>query len=144
MPTWLRSSVVEKELDDFVATGLLRPQTDEMDWLVPGAKDKTSPPPGYVVSFVPFHERGVTTPAHDFFRALLHHYDAALQHLNPNGIQHISAYVALCESFLGIEPHFRLWCPLFSAVLRRHRVPRRLSARRHRFRGDLAKWAARA
>jgi hypothetical protein len=32
-----------------------------------------------------------------------------LQHLNPNGIQHIAAFITLCEGYLGIERHFELW-----------------------------------
>ena len=51
-----------------------------------GCKDLLSPPDGYVVSFVHFHERGFTTPAHKFLRGLLHYYKIELQHLNPNGI----------------------------------------------------------
>jgi hypothetical protein len=40
-----------------------------------------------------------------------------LQHLNPNGIQHIAAFIALCEGYLGIEPHFKLWRYFFSVSL---------------------------
>jgi hypothetical protein len=38
----------------------------------------------------------------------MHYYKIELQHLNPNGIQHMVAFVSLCEGFLGIEPHFNL------------------------------------
>ena len=48
-------------------------------------------------------------PAHNFFRGLLYHYKIELQHLNSNGIQHISTFVALCEGFLGVPPIFDLW-----------------------------------
>ena len=37
-----------------------------------------------------------------------------LQHLTPNKIQHMAAFVALCEGFLGIDPHFDLWRHLFT------------------------------
>ena len=80
-----------------------------MEWIVPTGAERPAPPPGYVVSFAPFHERGVSTPAHWFFRGFLHHYGLELQHLNPNGIQFLSAFVSLCEGYLGIEPHFDLW-----------------------------------
>jgi len=43
-----------------------------------------------------------------------------LQHLNPNGIQHISAIIALCEGYLRIEPHFELW-RYFSVSLHKKR-----------------------
>jgi hypothetical protein len=38
-----------------------------------------SPPPGYVVSFVSFHERGFRVPASRFMRAILHVYGVELQ-----------------------------------------------------------------
>jgi hypothetical protein len=48
------------------------------------------------------------TPSHCFFLRLLHYYKIKLQHLNPNGIQHIAAFIMLYEGYLGIEPHFDL------------------------------------
>ena len=59
------------------------------------------------------------TPPHRFLRGLLHYYGLELQHLNPNGIQHISAFVALCEGYLGIEPHFELWKYFFAVELQK-------------------------
>ena len=37
-----------------------------------------------------------------------------LQHLNPNGIQHISAIVTLCEGYLCVPTVFDLWRYFFS------------------------------
>jgi len=37
--------------------------------------------------------------------------------LNPNRIQHIVAFIAMCEGYLGIEPHFELWRYFFSISL---------------------------
>jgi hypothetical protein len=34
-------------------------------------------------------------------------------HLTPNSITIISTFVHLCEAYLGIEPHFHLWCHFF-------------------------------
>ena len=75
-----------------------------------------SPPDGYVVSFTHFHKRGFATPAHKFLWGLLH-YKIELQHLNPNRIQYMVAFVALCEGFLGICPHFDLWRYFFVVTL---------------------------
>ena len=55
--------------------------------------------------------------AHQFLRGLMDYYQVELQHLTANGIQHIAAFVALCEGFLGIDPHFDLWRYLFAASL---------------------------
>jgi hypothetical protein len=54
---------------------------------------------------------------HRFLRGLLHHYKIELQHLNPNGIQHITAFVTLCKGYLGIEPHFEMWKYFFVVSL---------------------------
>ena len=44
-----------------------------------------------------------------------------LRHLTPNGIQYIAAFVALCEGFLGISPHFDLWWYFFAVTLLKKR-----------------------
>ena len=73
-------------MEGLVHRGLLRAQTSTEEWLLPGEEDLTSPPDSYVVLFTHFHERGFVTPAHKFFRGLLHYYKIELQHLNPNRI----------------------------------------------------------
>ena len=80
-------------------------------------EDAPAPPDGYVISFVLFHEHGLTVPPHPFFRGLLHYYQINLQHLNPNGIQHIVTFIVMCEGYLGIKPHFDLWRYFFSISL---------------------------
>ena len=97
-----------------------------MEWIVPGGEDAPSPPDGYVVSFVPFHEHGFMTPPHRFLRGLLHYYGLELQHLNPNGIQHISAFIALSEGYLGIEPHFKLWKYFYVVELQKKKERKKL------------------
>ena len=37
--------------------------------------------------------------------------------MNPNGIQHIVAFITMCEGYLGIEPHFELWRYFLSIYL---------------------------
>ena len=104
-------------MEGLIHRGLLRARTSAEEWLLPGKEDLPSLPDGYVVSFTHFHERGFTTPAHRFLRGLLHYYKIELQHLNPNGIQHMTAFIALCEGFLGISPHFDLWRHFFAVIL---------------------------
>ena len=70
-----------------------------------------------MVSFAHFHERGFVTPAHKFLQGLLHYYKIKLQHLNPNGIQHMAAFVVLCKGLLGISLHFDLWRYFFDVNL---------------------------
>jgi hypothetical protein len=38
-------------------------------------------------------------------RALLHYYRVELHNLNPNSIVQAAIFAAVCEGFLGIDPH---------------------------------------
>jgi hypothetical protein len=62
-----------------------------------------------VVSFVAFHERGFSIPAGRFIRGILFEYEFQLQHLNPNNIQQMAAFEAMCEGYLGISAHWHLF-----------------------------------
>jgi hypothetical protein len=63
--------------------------------------------------FLAFLLRGFSLPAHEFLRGLLFVYGVQLHQLTPNSLLHIAYFVTLCESFLGIEPHFLLWRSIF-------------------------------
>jgi hypothetical protein len=63
--------------------------------------------------FLTFLLRGLSLPAHEFIRGLLFVYGVQLHQLMPNSILHISCLITLCESFLGIKPHWILWKFLF-------------------------------
>ena len=71
------------------------------------------PRDGYVVSFVSFHERGLSLPVDRFMRALPHYYGVELHNFNPNSIVQAAIFVAVCEGYLGIAPHWELWLHLF-------------------------------
>jgi hypothetical protein len=58
--------------------------------------------------FLAFLLRGLSLPAHEFLRGLLYVYGVQLHQLTPNFLLHIACFKTLCESFLGIEPHFIL------------------------------------
>ena len=117
MDPWCRSNTTFQRMEGLIHRGLLRSRTSAEEWLLPGEEDLSSPPNGYMVSFTHFHEHGFATLSHRFLRGLLHYYKIELQHLNPNGIQHMAAFVALCEGFLGISPHFDLWRYFFAITL---------------------------
>jgi hypothetical protein len=61
------------------------------------------------VSFVVSHECGFSVPAGKFMRGVLFAYGLQLQHLNPNNIQQMAAFEAMCEGFLGISMHWHLF-----------------------------------
>jgi hypothetical protein len=66
-----------------------------------------------VVSFVAFHERGFSVPAGRFIRGVLFEYGLQLQHLNPNSIQQMAVFEAMCEGYLGISAHWHLFQHFF-------------------------------
>ena len=117
MDSWYCSDVTHARMEGLVKHGLLRGRTDVAEWLVPSREDVPTPLDGYIIFFMPFHEHGLAVPPHLFFQGLLHHYQIELQHLDPNRIQHIMAFIAMCEGYLGIEPHFELWRYFFSISL---------------------------
>jgi hypothetical protein len=114
---WPFSTVTADDLEALVADGLLRPLfgDPQPEWMVPPGGAASSPPSGYVLSFVSFHERGFGVPASRFMRAILHFYGVELHNLNPNSIAQAAIFAAVCEGFLGIDPHWDLWTHLFSA-----------------------------
>jgi hypothetical protein len=99
--------VTERKLEELVCDDLLRPRTsrDLPEWRVPPTNHREpAPPEGHVVSFVAFHER-----------AILHYYGVELYHLTPNSVSQVTVFAAVCEGYLGVEPHRKLWLYLFKA-----------------------------
>jgi len=86
---WPPSNVTRFALEARVKAGILYPITDAElpEWIIPSAKDREpNPPPGYVVCFLSFLDRGFETPASRLIRAILHYYEVELHNLNPNSV----------------------------------------------------------
>jgi hypothetical protein len=103
--SWVRSTITKKEVEKARADGLIATQ-DSIKF--PSTERISEPPSGYRVMFLAFLLRGLSLPAHEFLHGLLFVYCVQLHQLTPNSILHIACFVTLCESFLGIEPHFLL------------------------------------
>jgi hypothetical protein len=97
--------LTKAQKDGFIAEGdqVIFPSTDRIP----------KPPSGYRVMFLAFLLRALSFPAHEFLHGLLFVYGVQLHQLTPNSILHIACFITLCESFLGIEPHWILWKFLF-------------------------------
>jgi hypothetical protein len=98
--------VSREQLLCLVEAGQLPPLTAAVEWKVPGDESVLRPPKGFVVSFVAFHERGYSVPAGRFIRGVLFEYGLQLQHFNPNSIQQMAAFEAMCEGYMGISAHW--------------------------------------
>jgi hypothetical protein len=108
--SWVPSEFSQYDLtkaqkDGFIAEG------DQV--IFPSTERIPKPPSGYRVMFLAFLLRGLSFPAHEFLCWLLFVYGIDLHQLTPNSILHIACFVTICESFLGIEPHWVLWKFLF-------------------------------
>jgi hypothetical protein len=115
---WVYSLVTERKLEELVHDGLLRPRASrgQPDWRVPPTSHREpTPPEGYVVSFITFHKRGLGMPPTRFMRELLNYYRVELHHLTPNTVSQAAIFVAVCEGYMGMEPHWKLWLYLFKA-----------------------------
>jgi hypothetical protein len=107
---WVPSSFEESDLKKAKKEGFL-PESAPI--VFPGDERIPKPPSGYRVMFLAFFLRGHSLPAHKFLRGLLFVYGVQLHQLMPNSILHIACFITLCESFLGIDPHWVLWKFLF-------------------------------
>jgi hypothetical protein len=108
--SWVPSDFMQKDLEKARADGLV---SDDDQVTFPSTERIPKPPSGFRVMFFAFLLRGLSLPAHKFLRGLLFVYGVQLHQLTPNSILHIACFITLCESFLGIEPHFLLWKYLF-------------------------------
>ena len=66
MDPWCRSGITFQRMEGIIRRGLHRVWTMAEEWLLPNDEDMPSPPDGYVILFVRFHECGFATPAHRF------------------------------------------------------------------------------
>jgi hypothetical protein len=103
--SWVLSAILQKEVEKAKTDGLIS-TNDSIKF--PSTERIPQPPSGYRVIFLSFLFRGLSLPAHEFLCGLLFVYGVQLHQLTPNSILHIACFMTLCESFLGIEPHFLL------------------------------------
>jgi hypothetical protein len=107
---WVRSAIKETEVEKARADGFI---SSEDSIKFPSTERIPQPPSSYRVMFLSFLLRGLSLPAHEFLHGLLFVYGVQLHQLTPNSLLHIACFVTLCESFLGIGPHFLLWRSIF-------------------------------
>jgi hypothetical protein len=108
--SWVPSDFKKKDLDKAQANGLI---SNDDQVIFPSTERIPKPPRGFRVMFLAFLLRDLSLPTHEFLRGLLFLYGVQLHQLTPNSVLHIACFITLCESFLGIEPHFLLWKFLF-------------------------------
>jgi hypothetical protein len=69
--------------------------------------------PTKIVVFEDFYCCGFGNPCHPFIRKLCDYYRISICNLHLNYVLLVLIFITLCESFLGIQPHFNLWRHFF-------------------------------
>jgi hypothetical protein len=108
--SWVPSEFKQTDLTKAQEEGLIA-KGDQV--VFPSTERIPKAPSGYRVMFLAFLLRGLSFPAHEFLHRLLFVYGVQLHQLMPNSILHIACFITLCESFLGIDPHWILWKFIF-------------------------------
>jgi hypothetical protein len=109
---WEPSVVTGEHIHTLATRGLLRPKA-EVGWALTTGEEFPMEGTSETVVFLAHIEHGFRVPAGDFFCSILFFYMIELVHLVPNAITIISSFILLCEAYLGIAPHFHLWCYFF-------------------------------
>ena len=105
---WPAPTMTEDQLRKLVSDGLIQSK-DITDWKAPGEHRVPTLGPGEIILFVSFIRAGLCLPASSFLHRFLKYFGVSLNHLTPNAVLHLSVFVHLCESFLGIPPSLSLF-----------------------------------
>ncbi|KAE8798944.1 hypothetical protein D1007_25787 [Hordeum vulgare] len=108
---WLGSEICEGCIKALRHRRMLPPASQVLVW-IPGTETAPTPKEGEIVVFEHLY-RGFGLPASPFFSDWLNFFGLQPHHLAPNAIVQLSAFVILCEGFLGIEPCLDPWRSLF-------------------------------
>jgi hypothetical protein len=108
--SWVPTEFKESDLTKAQREGFL---IEGEQIIFPSTKRIPKLPSGYRVMFLAFLLRGLSLLAHKFLHGLLFVYGVQLHQLTPNSVLHIACFITLCESFLGVDPHWILWKFLF-------------------------------
>jgi hypothetical protein len=109
---WTQSISTPAMIERLVNTGVL-PVAVIGGWWTSIGESYLDPRPGEIVVFKDFYWRGFRNPCHPFLHKLCDYYRVSICNLHPNSILVVSIFIALCEAYLGIQPHFNLCSHFF-------------------------------
>ena len=94
---------------DFLRDTRRLPSADKVEVHLPLEKEVwPAPREGERVVFRSHFLRGIGLPVSAFFHSWLDFYQLQPHHLTPNAVVLLSAFVTLCESYLGVLPTLEL------------------------------------
>jgi hypothetical protein len=109
---WCKSMSTEATLGKLVAAGVMA-ETAIGGWRTSDGDSYPDPRLGEIVVFEDFYWCGFGNSCHPFLCKLCDYYRISICNLHPNSVLSVSIFITLCESFLGIQPHFNLWRHFF-------------------------------
>ncbi|KAE8780215.1 hypothetical protein D1007_46604 [Hordeum vulgare] len=134
---WLGSEISQGHIEALREHQLLPPASQVLV-PIPGTETTPRPEEEEIIVFDEHFYRGFGIPTSPFFSEWIHFFGLQPHHLAPNAILQLSAFVVLCEGFLGIEPRLDLWRSLFffkqqsiaiyKAALENHVGPRAMTS----------------
>ena len=77
-------------------------------------EEEPFPQEGERVLLLSHVERGFSLPPHPFLLDFLAFTGSQLHHIVPNTITLLASFFTLCEGFLVIEPHWHLFCSIYT------------------------------
>ena len=105
---WPALTMTEDQLCELVSDCLIQAK-EIAEWKAPGQHRVPTLGPSEIVLFVSFIRAGLCLPASTFLHRFLSYFGISLNHLTPNVVLHLSVFVHLCETFLGIPPSLSLF-----------------------------------
>lgn len=106
-------------LEKMVADGLMPPR-EISGWRAAFVEQEPDPNDGEIIVFEDYFSRGFGMPCHPFLHDLVEYYKISICNFHPNSILAISVFITLCKGYLGIPPHFNLFCHFY--CLKKKRV----------------------
>ena len=106
--TWDGSEVHEDHVEFLRWTRRLPGEDRVQVRLAPKGEISPAPQEGERVTFRSHCLRGLGLPVRSFFQSFLEFYGLQPHHLTPNAVVLLSAFVAMCEGFLGVLPTLEL------------------------------------
>lgn len=85
------------------------PKEEFMKWIEAVGQHWPSEEIGQIPVFQAFCECGLRLPAHPFLTLVLEYFQVELVNLVPNSITMLGVFVYLCEAYLGIPAHLKLF-----------------------------------
>ena len=98
---FLPSTVRETDVLELVEHGMVVNKS----WRLPEGEMAPASKEGERVLLLSHVARGFSLPPHPFFRGIMNYFGAQLHHFPPNVIAHLSAFITLCECFIGCPLH---------------------------------------